>query len=106
MPGEDRRGIRRLRGAAPWNYSEAALNVDALIGVDYVFLWAAFGLALETLPRQSHREISLLGSRARPKAVPGLTLRGRVGVGLASLALKLDRLLLLAFGFLGLTPSG
>lgn len=41
--------LRKLRGAAPWDYSEAALNVDGLIRVDYVFLWAAFGLALEPL---------------------------------------------------------
>lgn len=41
--------FRELRGAAPWDYSGAALNVGGLIRLDYFFLWAAFGLALEPL---------------------------------------------------------
>jgi hypothetical protein len=39
--------LRRLRGAAPWDYSHAQLNYDGLTRADYVPLWALYGLALE-----------------------------------------------------------
>jgi uncharacterized membrane protein len=41
--------LRRLIGEAPWDYSEAAANVDGLVRLDYFPLWAAAGLALERL---------------------------------------------------------
>ena len=41
--------LRRLRGAAPWDYSHARLQYDGLVRADYVPLWAAYGLALERL---------------------------------------------------------
>ena len=41
--------FRRLRGDAPWDYSDARFDVHGLIRLDYFFLWAAFGLALERL---------------------------------------------------------
>lgn len=40
---------RRTRGTVPWDYSDAPRNVDGLIRLDYFFLWAAAGLALEPL---------------------------------------------------------
>lgn len=52
--------LRRTRGAAPWDYSYARLNIDGLIRLDYVLLWAAAGLSLEPLHdfmvRQSERQ--------------------------------------------------
>jgi hypothetical protein len=41
--------LRRARGEAPWDYSDARLNVNGLIRLDYFFLWAAAGSALESL---------------------------------------------------------
>ena len=43
------RALRRLRGAAPWDYSHARLHLDGLVRADYLPLWAAYGLALERL---------------------------------------------------------
>lgn len=42
-------GYRALLGEAPWDYSEARLNVSGLVRPDYFFQWAALGLALEPL---------------------------------------------------------
>ena len=39
--------LRRLLGQAPWDYSEARLQVNGLIRLDYFPLWAAAGLGLE-----------------------------------------------------------
>jgi uncharacterized membrane protein len=41
--------LRKLRGCAPWDYSYARHHVHGLIRPDYFFLWAAVGLALESL---------------------------------------------------------
>ena len=43
------RALRRLRGAAPWDYSHARVNYDGLVRADYVPVWAVFGLGLERL---------------------------------------------------------
>lgn len=41
--------LRRLIGEAPWDYSDAAMQVDGLVRLDYLPLWAAAGLAAERL---------------------------------------------------------
>jgi uncharacterized membrane protein len=41
------RVLRRLLGAAPWDYGRRRFAVDGLIRLDYFPLWAAFGLGLE-----------------------------------------------------------
>jgi uncharacterized membrane protein len=41
--------LRRLFGDAPWDYGDAPLAIDGLVRLDYLPLWAAFGLALERL---------------------------------------------------------
>lgn len=39
--------LRRLRGQAPWDYTGEPLAIDGLVRLDYLPLWAAFGLGLE-----------------------------------------------------------
>ena len=41
--------LRRLLGAAPWDYGTSRTAVDGLVRLDYYPLWGAFGLALERL---------------------------------------------------------
>jgi hypothetical protein len=41
------RMLRRLRGSAPWNYGEARLGIGGLVRLDYLPVWATFGLGLE-----------------------------------------------------------
>jgi len=41
--------LRRLVGRAPWDYGRARFAVDGLVRLDYLPLWAAFGLGLERL---------------------------------------------------------
>ncbi|MDQ3986350.1 MAG: putative ABC transporter permease, partial [Actinomycetota bacterium] len=41
--------IRSATGEAPWDYSDARWNMDGLVRPDYVFFWAAAGVALEPL---------------------------------------------------------
>jgi len=41
--------LRRLLGSAPWDYGDARLGIDGLVRLDYLPLWAAFGLGLEHL---------------------------------------------------------
>ena len=41
--------LRRLIGHAPWDYSRARFGIDGLIRLDYLPLWAAYGLGLERL---------------------------------------------------------
>ena len=41
--------LRRLIGRAPWDYDGARFAVDGLVRLDYLPLWAAFGLGLERL---------------------------------------------------------
>ena len=43
------RMLRRLAGRAPWDYGRARFAVDGLVRLDYLPLWAAFGLGLERL---------------------------------------------------------
>lgn len=39
--------LRRLVGSAPWDYAGARFAVDGLVRLDYLPLWAGFGLGLE-----------------------------------------------------------
>jgi uncharacterized membrane protein len=39
--------LRRLVGRAPWDYAGARFAVDGLVRLDYLPLWAGFGLGLE-----------------------------------------------------------
>jgi uncharacterized membrane protein len=41
--------LRRVLGAAPWDYSYASRHVDGLVRPDFLPLWGVFGLALERL---------------------------------------------------------
>ncbi|HEY2936813.1 MAG TPA: hypothetical protein VGJ25_09440 [Gaiellaceae bacterium] len=43
------RVLRRLAGRVPWDYGRARFAVDGLVRLDYLPLWAAFGLGLERL---------------------------------------------------------
>jgi hypothetical protein len=41
--------LRRLVGYVPWNYGRARFSIDGLVRIDYLPLWAAYGLGLERL---------------------------------------------------------
>jgi hypothetical protein len=41
--------LRRIRGAAPWDYSHARHHLHGLVRADYAPLWALYGLVLERL---------------------------------------------------------
>ena len=41
--------LRRLVGHAPWDYGRARFGIDGLVRLDYLPLWAAYGLGLERL---------------------------------------------------------
>ena len=41
--------LRRLVGHVPWNYGRSRLSIDGFVRIDYLPLWAAFGLGLEVL---------------------------------------------------------
>lgn len=43
------RVLRRLRGAAPWDYSHARWNLDGLVRAGYAPVWALTGLGFERL---------------------------------------------------------
>jgi hypothetical protein len=43
------RVLRRLLGAAPWDYGHAPVHVQGLVRADYVPVWACAGLAYERL---------------------------------------------------------
>jgi hypothetical protein len=43
------RVLRRVRGAAPWDYSHAHLQLDGLVRAGYLPVWAFAGLAFERL---------------------------------------------------------
>jgi hypothetical protein len=43
------RVLRRLAGRAPWDYGRARFAVHGLVRLDYLPLWAAYGLGLERL---------------------------------------------------------
>jgi uncharacterized membrane protein len=39
--------LRRATCSAPWDYGQARSAIDGLVRIDYLPLWAAFGLGLE-----------------------------------------------------------
>lgn len=39
--------FRRLLGRVPWDYHGARFGIDGLVRLDYLPLWAAYGLGLE-----------------------------------------------------------
>ncbi len=41
------RALRRAFGAAPWDYSHARFHLDGVTRLDYLPLWALYGLVLE-----------------------------------------------------------
>jgi hypothetical protein len=41
--------LRRVAGEAPWDYRHARLNIDGLVRLDYLPLWALVGLGTEQL---------------------------------------------------------
>ena len=41
------RVLRRVLGAAPWDYSYAGRSIDGLVRPDFLPLWTLFGLGLE-----------------------------------------------------------
>jgi len=43
------RALRRLRGAAPWDYSHARWNLHGLVRAGYAPVWALAGLGFERL---------------------------------------------------------
>ena len=57
------RALRRLTGGAPWDYGRARFAVHGLVRLDYLPLWAAYGLGLERLHDVLARGISPLRRR-------------------------------------------
>lgn len=55
--------FRRVSGHVPWSYEGARSNVDGLVRLDYLPLWAAFGLGLERL----HDALVRAGSSESPR---------------------------------------
>ena len=41
--------LRRLVGSVPWDYGDTRFGIDGLVRLDYLPLWAAYGLGLERL---------------------------------------------------------
>jgi uncharacterized membrane protein len=41
--------LRRLVGSAPWDYGRARFAISGFVRLDYLPLWAAYGLGLERL---------------------------------------------------------
>jgi hypothetical protein len=41
--------LRRFVGYVPWNYGRARFGIDGLVRLDYLPLWAVYGLGLERL---------------------------------------------------------
>ncbi len=41
--------FRRFAGGVPWDYHGARFGIDGLVRLDYLPLWAAYGLGLERL---------------------------------------------------------
>jgi len=39
--------LRRFVGHVPWDYGDARFGIDGLVRLDYLPLWAAYGLGLE-----------------------------------------------------------
>jgi len=62
--------------AVPWDYSHARLGIDGLVRLDYLPLWAAYGLGLERLhdllvnpERGKEKELEPPGKGPRPGLV-------------------------------------
>lgn len=51
--------LRRITGRAPWDYTGQRFAIDALVRLDYLPLWAAFGLVLERVHDLLTRPASL-----------------------------------------------
>lgn len=72
--------LRRFVGRVPWDYGDARFGIDGLVRLDYLPVWAAYGLGLERFhdlltrrggsssPRRPCREG---GSRAEQRDAPG-----------------------------------
>jgi hypothetical protein len=56
--------LRRLVGAAPWDYGDARFAIDGVVRLDYLPLWAALGLGLE------HLHDALVGSTLATRTAP------------------------------------
>jgi uncharacterized membrane protein len=72
------RVLRRLVGHAPWDYSHARCSIDGLVRLDYLPLWAAYGLGLERLHDFLSGEVASGIGRSEPQApeVPASELGG------------------------------
>jgi hypothetical protein len=57
--------LRRLVGYAPWDYGRARFAIDGLVRLDYLPLWAAFGLGLERLHDLLDTHVSAHGEKTR-----------------------------------------
>jgi uncharacterized membrane protein len=58
--------LRRLVSYVPWDYSRARFGIDGLVRLDYLPLWAAYGLGLERL-----HDLLVTPERDRGKGPPG-----------------------------------
>lgn len=58
--------LRRLAGRAPWDYGESRFAIDGLVRLDYLPLWAAYGLGLERLHDRLRDRERVPDPRARP----------------------------------------
>jgi uncharacterized membrane protein len=65
------RALRRLVGHAPWDYTGARFAIDGLVRLDYLPLWAAFGLGLARLHDRLVREP--VGDEGAQRAQGGAT---------------------------------
>ena len=61
------RALRRLMGRAPWDYGRTHFAVHGLVRLDYLPLWAAYGLGLERL-----HDVLVGGAAAIPGGREGL----------------------------------
>jgi len=67
------RALRRGLGRAPWDYGDHRLTVDGLVRLDYLPLWAAYGLALERL-HDALAGVDERGSRDTEPPPPPMTI--------------------------------
>ena len=64
--------LRRLVGYVPWNHDRARFSIDGLVRIDYLPLWAAYGLGLERV-----HDLLVTPERSRGKGPPGPRRRDR-----------------------------
>lgn len=57
--------LRRLVGDFPWNYGRARFGIDGLVRLDYLPLWAAYGVGLERLHDFLSGEVARSAPRER-----------------------------------------